>query len=150
LLATFHANVVAGMMLTGLAVPHLERRQGAVIFVGSIHTKRSYPGASPYAATKGAVQVLTRVLAAELGPKKIRVNCVIPGAVFTELNQRAGLFDDQQAQERLQAMSDHHALRRIGTPEELAEAIDYLARAEWTTGALLDVDGGLGLGVTVG
>lgn len=146
----FDSNVIAAMMLTGLATAHLEARAGAVIFIGSVHTRRAYPGASPYAATKGAVQALTQVLAAELGPRKIRVNCVIPGAVLTEINQRAGLFTDDEAAARLNAMAGAHVLGRIGTEEEIAEAIDYLTRAEWTTGALLDVDGGLGLGLSEG
>ncbi len=150
LLDVFNTNVVAGMMLTGLAVPHLARTEGAVIFIGSIHTRRAFPGASPYAATKAAVQSLTRVLAAELGDQKIRVNCILPGAVFTEINQRAGLFDDDTALARLQGMSDMHALGRIGTEEEIAEAMAYLICAEWTTGAQVDVDGGLGLGLTDG
>ncbi len=66
----FHTNVIAAMMLTGLCAPHLAQRQGAVVFVGSIHTRRAFPGASPYAATKAAVQGLTRVLAAETGRAK--------------------------------------------------------------------------------
>lgn len=144
----FASNVIGPMMLTRDAIPHLEARQGAVIFIGSVHTVRAYPGASPYAATKGALQTLTRVLAAELGVKQIRVNCVQPGAVFTEINQRAGLFDDEAAYQRLINMSSAHALGRIGTVEEIAEAIEYLCTAEWTTGAILPVDGGLGLGVT--
>jgi 3-oxoacyl-[acyl-carrier protein] reductase len=150
LLDIFHSNVVSAMMLSGLAVPHLAKTQGAIIFIGSVHTRRAYPGASPYAATKGAVQVLTRVLAAELGSQKIRVNCVVPGAVFTEINQRAGLFDDETARKRLEAMASSHVLGRIGTEEEIAEAIAYLACAEWTTGAVVDVDGGLGLGLSSG
>lgn len=148
LLELFHTNVVAALLLTGLAVPHLAARKGAVIFLGSIHNRRAFPGAAPYAATKGAVETLTRVLAAELGPKGVRVNCVAPGAVFTEINQRAGLADDAGALARLEAMKPLHPLGRIGTAEEVAEAVEYLVRAEWTTGAQLDVDGGLGLGTT--
>ncbi|NJN50720.1 MAG: SDR family oxidoreductase [Gammaproteobacteria bacterium] len=149
LLDVFHVNVVAAMLLTGLAVPHLERRRGAVIFIGSIHNRRAFPGASPYAATKGAVLALSQSLAAELGAKSIRVNCVVPGAVPTHLNVRAGLAKDfESARARLEGLAPLHALRRIGTPEEVAEAIDYLVRSEWTTGAVLDVDGGLGLGLT--
>ncbi len=144
----FHTNVIAAMMLTGLCTPYLEQQKGAVVFIGSIHTRRAFPGASPYAATKAAVQGLTRVLAAELGEKKIRVNCLLPGAVFTEINQRAGLMDDETALQRLEGMSDLHALGRIGTTEEIAEAMAYLICAEWVTGAMIDIDGGLGLGLT--
>ncbi len=150
LMEVFNSNVIAAMLLTGLAVPHLAKTQGAVIFIGSVHTRRAYPGASPYAATKGAVEVLTRVLAAELGEQRIRVNCVVPGAVLTEINQRAGLFDDATARKRLEGMAGMHALGRIGTETEIAEAIGYLCCAEWTTGAIVDVDGGLGLGLTAG
>jgi len=148
LLDLFNANVVAGMLLSGAAVPALEKRGGCIVFVGSVHTRRAFPGASPYAATKGALETLTRVLAAELGSRGIRVNCVVPGAVLTEINQRAGYLDDAQAASRLAAMSGEHALGRIGTAEEIAEAMAYLLCAEWTTGAVLEVDGGLGLGVT--
>lgn len=144
----FRVNVVAGMMLTGLCAEHLERTQGAVIFIGSVHTQRAYPGASAYAATKGALETLTGVLAAELGQRGIRVNCVRPGAVFTEINVRAGLGDAASAKKRLDDMADAHVLRRIGATAEIAEAIEYLSRAEWTTGAVLAVDGGLGLGLT--
>ncbi len=148
LMALFHTNVIAGMLLSGLATPHLEARRGAIVFIGSVHTRRAFPGASPYAATKGAIEVLTRVLAAELGGKHIRVNCVVPGAVLTEINQRAGLYDDAAAAARLAAMAPLHALGRIGTGAEIAEAIEYLVCAQWTTGAVLEVDGGLGLGLT--
>ena len=148
LLAVFHSNVIGPIMLTKLCAPHLAERAGAVVFFGSVHTTRAFPGASPYAATKGALETLTGVLAAELGPRGVRVSCVRPGAVYTELNQRAGLFDDDEAYERLLSLGPAHALGRIGTVEEVAEAVAYLARAEWTTGNVLVVDGGLGLGVT--
>jgi NAD(P)-dependent dehydrogenase (short-subunit alcohol dehydrogenase family) len=148
LLAVFHSNVVAAMMLTQRALDHLVAATGAVVFLGSVHSQRAFPGASPYAATKGALETLTGVLAAELGPMGVRVSCVRPGAVFTEINQRAGLFDDDTALARLEGLAPAHALGRIGTATEIAEAVEYLVRAEWTTGAVLTVDGGLSLGVT--
>lgn len=146
--AIFDSNVVAPMQLTGLAVPELEKRRGAVIFIGSGHTRRAFPGASPYAATKAAVEALTKVLAAELGSRKIRLGCIVPGAVPTELNIRAGLFTQEEHDARMAAIAPLHVLGRVGTPEEIAEAIDYLARAEWTTGASIVVDGGLALGLS--
>ena len=148
LLDIFNTNVISGMMLLGKAKKYLAETKGSNIFIGSVHNRRAFPGASPYAATKGALETLTKVLAAELGNKKIRVNCVVPGGVFTEINQRAGLFDDDTAKKRLEDMASIHALGRIGTPMEIAEAIEYLICAEWTTGAVLEVDGGLGLGLT--
>jgi NAD(P)-dependent dehydrogenase (short-subunit alcohol dehydrogenase family) len=148
LLQLFDTNVVSGMMLTGLAVPHLEATGGCVIFVGSVHTQRAFPGASPYAATKGAVETLTGVLAAELGPKNIRVSCVRPGAVPSELNVRAGLATSDENLARLESLAPAHALGRIGTGDDIGEAIAYLLAADWTTGAVMTVDGGLGLGVT--
>lgn len=148
LLDVFRTNVVAAMMLTSVAQPHLVASSGAVVFMGSVHSQRAFPGASPYAATKGALETATGVLAAELGPLGVRVSCVRPGGVFTEINQRAGLFDDATARARLDDLAPAHALGRLGTPAEVAEAVEYLARAEWTTGSVLTVDGGLALGVT--
>ena len=148
LLRTFDNNVVSAMMLSALCLPHLRESRGAIIFFGSVHVTRAFPGASPYAATKAALETLTAVLAAELGPQGVRVSCVRPGGVFTEINQRAGLADDAGALARLESLAPAHALGRIGTTEEIAEAVEYLACAEWTTGAVLVVDGGLGLGTT--
>jgi NAD(P)-dependent dehydrogenase (short-subunit alcohol dehydrogenase family) len=144
----FASNTIGPMMLTALALPHLRARCGAVVLFGSVHTQRAFPGASPYAATKGALEALTGVLAAELGPQGVRVSCVRPGGVLTEINQRAGLMDDATAAARMRSLGPAHALGRAGTPEEVAEAVEYVATAEWTTGAVLTVDGGLGLGVT--
>jgi NAD(P)-dependent dehydrogenase (short-subunit alcohol dehydrogenase family) len=147
-LRLFHTNVVGAMMLTGLAAPHLARTQGSVVFMGSAHTRRAFPGASPYAATKGALQTLTQVLAAELGERGVRVNCVVPGGVLTEINVRAGLMDAEAAAARHQAMGAMQAIDRLGEGRHVAQAVEHLLTAEWTTGAILDVDGGLGLGVT--
>ncbi len=147
-LRVFHTNVVGAMMLTGLAAPHLAATSGSVVFMGSAHTRRAFPGASPYAATKGAIQTLTQVLAAELGDRGIRVNCVVPGGVLTEINVRAGIMDEAAAAERYRAMGAMQAIDRLGEGRHIAQAVEHLLRAEWTTGAILDVDGGLGLGVT--
>jgi 3-oxoacyl-[acyl-carrier protein] reductase len=148
ILELFNTNVVGHMALVGECVDALAAARGAVVFFGSVHTRRAFPGASPYAATKGALEALTRVLAAELGPRGIRVNCVVPGAVPTELNVRAGLMSAAESRERLEGMASLHALGRIGSGAEVAEAVEHLVCAEWTTGAVLDVDGGLGLGLT--
>ena len=150
LLNIFHTNVIAGMLLSGLCREHLAKTEGAIVFLGSIHNRRAFPGVSPYAATKGAIEALTKSLAAELGEQKIRVNCVAPGAVFTEINQRAGLFSDEEALQRLNGMTHLHPLGRIGEVHEIAEAIAYFVTAPWTTGTILEVDGGLALGLTNG
>ena len=150
LLNLFPTNVIAGMLLCGLCREHLAKTEGAIVFLGSIHNRRAFPGVSPYAATKGAIEALTKSLAAELGEQKIRVNCVAPGAVFTEINQRAGLFSDEEALQRLNGMTHLHPLGRIGEVHEIAEAIAYFVTAPWTTGTILEVDGGLALGLTNG
>lgn len=148
LLDIFNTNVVAGMMLIRESHPHLVKSKGCIVFVGSVHTQRAFPGASPYAVTKGGLEAVTGVLAAELGADDIRVSCVRPGGVLTEINVSAGIATPEQAAERAEAMGPMHALGRSGTVEEIAEAFEYLVRAEWATGNVMTVDGGLGLGVT--
>lgn len=144
----FDTNVISAMMLSSMAIPHLEITQGAIVFIGSTHTRRAFPGASPYATTKAALEGLTKVMAAELGPKQIRTGCILPGAVSTELNLRAGLFTAEEAKDRYDAVAGLHALGRIGTGTEVAEGVEYLIRAEWVTGVALEVDGGIGLGAS--
>jgi NAD(P)-dependent dehydrogenase (short-subunit alcohol dehydrogenase family) len=148
MLDLYHSNVVGPVQLSGLALPALRERRGSIVFFGSVHTQRAFPGASSYAATKGALEALTGVLAAELGPQQVRVNCVRPGGVYTEINERAGFVTPEEARDRLEGLGAAHALGRIGTVEEVAEAVAYLAAAEWATGSILTVDGGLALGVT--
>ena len=148
LMDIFNTNVIAGMLLSGEAKNDLIKTEGSILFVGSVHTRRAFPGSSAYAATKGAIEAITKVLAAELGPSKIRVNCIVPGAVPTQIYQRAGLMTEVESRNRLESLAPAHALGRIGTDEEIAEAAEYLALSEWTTGAILVVDGGLSLGIT--
>ena len=151
LLDLFHSNVVAGMMLAQCAKDHLAERKGSIVFAASVHTRRAFPGASGYAATKGAIEALTGVLAAEFGRKGVRVNSVRPGGVHTEILVRSGMAkDDEESRDRVEALASAHVLGRIGTTEEIAEALEYLVCAEWTTGEVLTVDGGLSLGVTKG
>lgn len=144
----FETNVISSMMLASAAIPHLEKTEGAIVFMGSTHTRRAFPGASPYATTKAAVEGLTKVMAAELAPRKIRVSCILPGAVSTELNIRAGLINEDEAGQFYGGVASLHALGRIGTCEEIAESVEHLVRAEWITGVALEVDGGISLGVS--
>ena len=144
----FNTNVISSMMLSSIAVPHLEKTDGAILFIGSTHTRRAFPGASPYATTKAALEGLTKVMAAELGPKNIRVNCVLPGAVITELNLRAGVIKESEVEERYASVAKLHALGRVGTGTEVAESISHLITSEWVTGVAMEVDGGIGLGVS--
>lgn len=148
MLDLYDANVVGPVMLSREALPALRDASGSIIFFGSVHTQRAFPGASPYAATKGALETLTGVLAAELGPAGVRVNCIRPGGVYTEINERAGLATGDEAKARLNGLSSAHALGRIGTTGEIAESVVHLACADWITGTVLTVDGGLALGVT--
>jgi len=150
LLAIFHANVVGAMMLTGLATKHLAQTEGLVLFVGSVHTQRAFPGASPYAATKAAVETLSKVYAAELGDRGIRVNCIVPGSVLTEINVRAGLVSEEEAKARYETLSTIQTIDRLGQSEDIAQAVTYFMESDFTTGAVLTVDGGMGLGVTRG
>ncbi len=148
LVELYRTNVVGAVQLSGLALPALRARQGSIVLFGSVHTQRAFPGATAYVATKGALEALTGVLAAELGPQQVRVNCVRPGGVYTEINERAGHVSPEEARARLQGLGSAHALGRIGTVAEVADAVGYLATARWATGSILTIDGGLALGVT--
>ena len=88
-----------------------------------------------YSATKGAVIALTKALAQELGPSGIRVNCVAPGVILTDMCADV-------SPESLEQLRCETPIGRNGTPEDVAKAIEYLADAEFVTGHVLNVDGG--------
>ena len=139
-----HFNVnVRGYLLAVKYAAELMTSGGCIINVGSAISRMAYPGAVVYTATKGAIDVMTRVLAAELGPKGIRVNVLAPGSTRTDMNsEKSGKTKEEERQEE-QAT----ALRRIGEPEDIADAAVLLAcdDARWVTGTWLDVSGGIRL-----
>ena len=139
-----HFNVnVKGYLLAAKEAAAMMTRGGCIINVASAISRMAYPGAVVYTATKGAIDVMSRVLAAELGPLGIRVNVVAPGSTRTDMNSiKSGKTKEEEYQEE-QAT----ALRRIGDPEDIADATAFLATddARWVTGTWLDVSGGIRL-----
>ncbi len=139
-----HFNLnVRGYLLCAKNAAERMPNGGCIINVASAISRMAYPGAVVYSATKGAVDVMTRVLAAELGPKGIRVNVLAPGSTRTDMNsEKSGKTKEEENQEI--ALT---ALRRIGEPEEIADAAAFLAShdARWVTGTWLDASGGIRL-----
>ena len=115
-----------------------ERRSGAIVNIGSGCNKVPFPNLSSYTASKGAIEMFTKSAAMELGPHGIRVNCVAPGAIDTD-RTKAELPDFAGSWARLTP------LRRIGTPEDVAAAVEFLLsdQASFISGQTLGVDGAL-------
>lgn len=121
------------------AIPGLVRqKRGAIVTVSSMWGLTGGSCEAPYSAAKAGVIGLTKALAKELGPSNIRVNCVAPGVVATDMNGHL-------TPEDLAALEEETPLGRIGTPEEAAQAIAFLVsdRASFITGQVLNVDGGM-------
>ncbi|NQX11218.1 SDR family oxidoreductase [Microbacteriaceae bacterium VKM Ac-2855] len=138
-------NVTGTARVTAAALPHLRASsRAAVVNVCSIAALNGLPQRALYSASKGAVLALTFAMATDHVAEGIRVNCVNPGTVATPFVERmlAG-FDDPVRERRL--LDERQATRRMVTPEEVADAILYLASpsAGSTTGSALDVDGGV-------
>lgn len=111
---------------------------GRIINISSAVTRMMLPAYSIYAASKGAVDQITRVLAKELGGRHITVNAVAPGPVDTEL------FRDGKSDEQIQQMAQMAALGRVGEVQDIADAVAFLASddARWITGQSIHVNGG--------
>lgn len=134
-----------------LAVKHahdLLSPGGAIVNVGSVHSEATSSEIAAYAASKGGVAAFTRALSIELADDGIRVNAVLPGAVDTKM-LRDGLQRDhakgKSIQEKIRSLGDRHVIGRIGRPEEIGEAILFLAdddRSSFVTGHALTADGG--------
>jgi NAD(P)-dependent dehydrogenase (short-subunit alcohol dehydrogenase family) len=132
-------NVRVPFALTQAALPHLPHG-ASVINISSIAGHAGFPQSAAYCASKGAVELMTKGLAAELGPRGIRVNCVAPGNIHTPMNQQQ--FEDSP--EYMRSLEARTPLGRIGAVEDIAAAVTYLASpaAKFVTGASWLVDGG--------
>ncbi|KMO32399.1 short-chain dehydrogenase [Methylobacterium variabile] len=142
--AVFRAHVGGTWLWARAAVPMMRARGGgAIVTVASQLALAGGRGNSAYIAAKGAVLSLTRTMALDFAPDRIRVNAVVPGAIETPLLARSfGRAADPDAARA--ASAARHAMKRLGQPDEVARAVLYLASdaASFTTGAALPVEGG--------
>ena len=121
--------------VNGAMPAFLRKHSGSVITVSSMWGQVGASCEAAYSATKGAVIALTKALAKELGPSGIRVNCVAPGVILTDMCANVD-------PEVLAEMGEETPVGRNGTPEDVAKAMEYLADAEFITGHVLSVNGG--------
>lgn len=139
--ALFQVNAMASFLLSGLAAKHMiSRKNGQIINIGSTSGEAGVPDNSLYCATKGAMHLMTKAHAAELGPKGIRVNAIAPGTTLSEGTKHRV---ETQADRREKLMSNI-PLGRFATPEEIADCAVFLAsdEASYMNGSIILVDGG--------
>jgi NAD(P)-dependent dehydrogenase (short-subunit alcohol dehydrogenase family) len=136
-------NVRSVFHLTQLSVPHLIKTAGNIVNVSSVTGLRAFPGVLSYCVSKAGLDQLTRAVALELAPKKVRVNAINPGVVVSNLHRRGGM-DETAYQNFLEHSKTTHPLGRVGQPEEAAQLIAFLAsdQAGWITGVTCSLDGG--------
>jgi 3-oxoacyl-[acyl-carrier protein] reductase len=137
----FGINVLAPILMTQEALKYFPPSGGSVINLSSIVSENPAPQAAIYAASKGAIDTLTGVLAKELGSRNIRVNTVAPGVTDTEGVRTAGVIGSEFEA----AMVGMTPLGRVGTPEDIAPLVVFLASddAKWLTGERISASGGL-------
>ena len=124
--------------VNGAMASFLRKQRGCVITVSSMWGRVGASCEAAYSATKGAVIALTRALAKELGPSGIRVNCIAPGVILTDMCANVD-------GEILEEMAQEAPVGRNGTAMDVAKAMLYLTEAEFVTGHVLSVDGGYGI-----
>lgn len=145
--ATFNVNVKGTFLMCKYAMPVLRERKGCIVNMSSYVGLVGFRGGSSYAASKAAIINLTRSMALDHAKEGVRVNAVCPGSVDTEMIHGAWQhFGDVEEARRL--WSDKHPMGRIAQPEEVAQAILFLASeaASFITGTALAVDGGITAG----
>ena len=137
----FNTNVLGPLLATQEAVKYFGPEGGNVINISSTASSMSLPTTSVYAATKSALDTVTRVLAAELGPRNIRVNAINPGGVVTEGLHTLGVIGSDFEKD----MVSKTPLGRIGQPEDIGPIAVFLASADsgWVTGETFRASGGL-------
>ena len=132
----FAVNVKGIYTCVKAAMPaFLQAQKGSIVTVSSMWGQVGASCEAAYSATKGAVIALTKALAKELGPSGIRVNCVAPGVILTDMCASV-------APEVLAELAEETPVGRNGKPEDVARAMEYLAGAEFITGEVLAVNGG--------
>lgn len=133
----FSVNVKGTLFATQQAMKHMQPNGRIINFSTSV-IGQMFPSYSVYAATKGAVEQLTRQLAKEFGPKGITINAIAPGPVNTEL------FHAGKTEQQIEAMKQMNAMGRLGEPEDIASVVEFLVseQSRWVTGQTLRVNGG--------
>ncbi len=135
-------NVKGTFLATKHTIPHMmKQRAGSIVNLGSIEGMEGFSASLVYGTSKGAVIQLSRNLATDFAEHGIRVNCVCPGAIDTPLT---AILKEKSLQPIRRQMEGHHLMRRFGQPEEIANAILFLAsdEASFVTGLIMPVDGG--------
>jgi 3-oxoacyl-[acyl-carrier protein] reductase len=135
----FNINVLGTILATKEAVKHFGPNGGSIINISSI-SSAGEAQAAIYSGTKGAVDAITRALAEELGPRKIRVNAIAPGVVDTEGTRSAGIIGSDFEKEAVAGTP----LGRFGQPDDIARIVVFLASDDsaWLTGERLTASGG--------
>lgn len=138
--ADYNLQVIGAIRVLQMAMPRLKQAsQASVVLFSTVAVQSGLPFHSQVAASKGAIEGLTRALAAEFAPK-VRVNCIAPSLTNTPL--AASLLNTEQ---KVEANAQRHPMKRIGTPEDIANMAVFLlsGKASWITGQIMHVDGGM-------